>query len=135
MKKNLILGLMSLVVFLFTSCKTEVTKRADFKEVMQVHDEAMARMGEIHDMKKQVESWAETASDSTFITVSYDIIKKLEMADEGMMSWMAEFKIPDGGPENEMKSYFAAEQIKVDKVSEDIDRAINNALKFLEDHK
>jgi hypothetical protein len=135
MKKKLLIALMSLVVFLFTSCKTEVTKRADFKEVMKVHDEAMARMGEIHELKKQVRSWADTASNSIVISETNEIVRKLDMADEGMMSWMAEFKIPDGGPEDELKSYFAEEQKKVDKVSADIEQAINNALKFLEDHK
>lgn len=135
MKKKLIFGLMSIVFLLLSSCKTEVTKRSDFKEVMKVHDEAMARMGEIHELKKQVKSLATVTSDSVIISESHDIIEKLDMADEEMMSWMAEFKIPEDGPDDQLTSYFAAHQVKVDKVSKDIDLAIRNAAGFIKKHK
>jgi hypothetical protein len=133
--KNILCCLSCTVMISFISCKTEVTERTDYKKVMEVHDIAMARMGEIHDMKKQIRAWKENAQDSILIKESLDLISKLEMADEGMMSWMAEFKIPGSGPEDELKNFFASEQVKVDRVSVDINAAINSASEFLEKHK
>ena len=131
MLRNFLLAVFSLGLFLMISCNTEVKKRADYKSVMEVHDIAMAKMGEIHDLKKQLREWNESSQDSLLLDTSNSLISDLDNADEGMMSWMAEFRIPKDASEDQLSTYFASEQTKVDQVSEDIDQAISGAKEFL----
>ena len=131
MKSKWSLAVFCIMVLLIGSCKTEVTQREDYKKVMEVHDVAMARMGEMHELKKELRSWIETSIDSVQINEARSIIKLLDDADEGMMSWMSEFRAPETGSDDLLKSYFESEQVKVDKVSLDINESISRAEKFL----
>ena len=135
MRNNLCLVLIGLVLLLVSSCKTEVTDREDFKNVMKVHDEAMARMGEIHEIKKQVQSWSQSSTDSSMLIEARNIISLLDSADEGMMSWMADFRTPESGSETDLMAYFESEQIKVNKVGKDINESILRAQEFINKNK
>ena len=119
----------------FHSCKTEVTKRKDYLEVMKVHDEAMARMGEIYELKRSLSETLESSQDSLHINKVNAIIEKLEYADEGMMDWMASFRIPENEDEESLKLYFLSEQKAVNTVSKNINSAIEQANDFLNQKK
>ena len=67
----------------------EVAKIEALKEeVIAVHDEAMARMGEIMQLKKQLQTKAEADTTAGI----RQTIQNLEAADAAMMDWMRNFK-------------------------------------------
>ena len=131
------LKIMTLAILTITisSCKTETTDRKDYKEVMRVHDEAMARMGEIYELKRQIQELKEELTDTIMVELSEKLISSLDEADEGMMNWMAKFRIPEDKGDVQIKSYFIEEQKKVDIVNKDIAESIAEAKKFVEKHK
>ncbi len=94
MKKNfvllIVLGLA--LVAACTSQKSEEEQKIESlkKEVIAVHDEAMARMGEIMRLKKELQTKAEA---DTTVEIQ-QTIQNLEAADEAMMNWMRGFKFP-----------------------------------------
>ena len=51
------------------------------------------------------------------------------------MDWMAKFRIPSDGSEQELISFFASEQNKVDIVDKNIDDAILKAKEFVDNLK
>lgn len=116
------------------SCKTEVTQRSDYKEVMRVHDEAMARMGEMIELKNQIKDLESTQLEPVDSEIADKLVAELEAADEGMMVWMSEFRIPEDGNSEDLKSFFINEQKKVNIVNTDISTAIINATTFLKNH-
>ena len=128
---------MILAFFILTvySCHTATTDRKDYKEVMRVHDEAMARMGEIYELKGQIEELRLEIQDTNKIVLSQTLVASLEKADEGMMDWMAKFRIPENAEDTQLKAYFAEEQKKVDIVNRDINNAIADAKQFVKDYK
>jgi len=101
------------------------------QSVMDIHDAVMPEMATIHALKRQLKSIElESADDSTLV---YQQIKQLDDADEGMMAWMAAFKVPD---EKEIKeSYLKNEKLKIQKVSDDMISAISAAEELIENLK
>jgi hypothetical protein len=130
----IIFCLLSIFTLSNYSCKTEVTQRDDYKEVMKVHDEAMAKMGEMIELKNQIKSLKSTLLDTTGYGEADQLIRALESADEGMMVWMSEFRIPENAESAELDLYFKSEQKKVDIVSTDINTAIKKATEYLDNH-
>ena len=117
------------------SCTMKVTERNDYQQVMKVHDDAMARMGEIYEVKRTIEDLSNSIEDSIQLVEAKEIITSLEMADEGMMQWMAAFRIPDDVSNASLESYFFEEQKKVNIVSNSINEAIDKANKFVKEIK
>jgi hypothetical protein len=104
-------------------------------EVMEIHDEVMPKMSDTHrlrkglkkELKKEIEEVSEVRGQIL------DNIKALEVADDGMMDWMKNYKklrkLEEGV--NPM-DYYKQEKINIQKVSDDMYSAINNAEKFLQ---
>jgi hypothetical protein len=106
---------------------------AAYKSVMAVHDEVMPEMGTIHRLRKQLkEKVAAGITDETLMANTTKMISTLDAADEGMMSWMAEFKMPTSGSFEEQLVYLASEQSKIDQVSKDMRGAIEEAKRMLQ---
>lgn len=97
-----------------------------FKEVMRIHDEAMARMGELHRVKKGLEKLKVEIVGQEEIEKEITLaIEKIDAADEGMFEWMAAFKDPRSlSDKSQVTRSLEAELDKVRKVAEAIDRSI-----------
>jgi len=115
------------VILLFSACKEKSNLEA---EVIAIHDEVMPKMGDMYKARKALrEILIEIESDS----VKNDVIKMisdLENADEGMMTWMHEWKVPDSDPEK--TTYLLEEKEKITKVKVDMLSSLENANKFIE---
>ena len=86
-----------------------------FKEVMEVHDVAMARMGELHNIKKELKKEMSSADSTSRLFDSLTtLVNKLEFAAEGKFDWMGKFKDPRGTlPSKDAKAYLEDQLIKV----------------------
>ncbi|MFT4664026.1 MAG: hypothetical protein ACI8YQ_000819 [Polaribacter sp.] len=143
-KFNNTVTLLIAVLFLFmSSCtnnsssaesKTKADSKIDlaYKAVMAVHDEVMPEMGTIHRLRKQIggkiHAGVPKEEDKEAMV---KMMKTLDVADEGMMSWMAEFKMPKKESEEKQLEYLKSEQAKIDKVSKEMFGAIEEAEKLL----
>lgn len=146
----LILGSAVALMVVVSSCKPkdEQQERIDKvkEEVIEIHDDAMAKMGQIMKLKQELSRLkSEVENDSVLLVNLSDLTK----AHDGMMKWMRSFsaKFPEGtlmgsgeSPERkvgtlEKESLVQAleeelESVKI--VAEDIDKAILNAERTLE---
>jgi len=104
--------------------------QALLKEVDEIHNEAMGKMGELRklrdDLKKQVESAADLVDDQKQLMESK--IATLDSAYEGMMDWMHKFHPEvDTLAEDAYQEYLKSELEKAKKVKQDILDAIARA--------
>lgn len=118
---------------LLWSCKPDIKSDVNqslYDEVMVIHDDVMPKMSDIHKLKKQIRK---TYKDDTVegYKESLVILSQLEKADEGMMTWMANFKIPEGLDAEQQKAYLLKEKLAIKKVSDDMYAAIDTAKTFL----
>ena len=104
--------------------------KALYDEVMKVHNEVMPKMDDIYKLKGQLkkkisETPGMPAEKKTAIESA---IVKLDSASEGMMIWMRKFTPPsDSTSEEKEKEYLEDQKVKVQKVKEDMLKAIDNA--------
>lgn len=106
-----------LLVLGVLSCKNHSANTASPKDelydsVMAIHDKVMPEMSKIHDLKRSLKS----SQDPKVNIVVLKNIKALEEADEAMMQWMAEFKVPE--EEGARKTYLINEKTKIQNVSD-----------------
>lgn len=101
------------------------------REVMKIHDEAMAKMDEIQqlklNLKKQLEEAPEMAAEKK--AEAEKTILKLDSAYDGMMVWMRQYKpLPDSvAGEEKAREYLETEMEKIKKVRQDMIDAIDHA--------
>ena len=122
---------------LLSACGSSFDQQAAFDEVMDVHDAAMPKIGEVMNLKKQVLAKAESATDEAIKAELNTLAEELGTAQEGMMVWMRSwsgaFEPHKNGETtiDEQKAFFAAEMEKVTKVKDDIFNSIEKAKKEL----
>ena len=119
---------------LLTSCKPDIKSDANqalYDEVMLVHDEVMPKMSDIHKLRKQIRKAYPDKSVAGY-EASLVVLTKLEEADEGMMEWMANFKVPEETDATEQKAYLMQEKVAIQKVSDDMYAAMAAAKKLLQ---
>lgn len=108
-----------------------------YKAVMEGHDVAMARMGELVRYKKQLQQQADSLKslkdfDTTLVTTLETAAKDLDDAEELMNKWMQEFEPDDAGTtEQQMVAFYSKEKEKVDTVKVRIFRGLDNAKELL----
>lgn len=116
---------------------SEVEKNPEdslFQEVMDGHDEAMAKMNKIRgyrkefagklDSLKKIRSEAKEKLSKAYEEASLE----LKEAEEEMNTWMQEFSIDSAADDMERRlKYLKSEKIKVNKVKEDIFSALEKA--------
>ncbi|MDA8692878.1 hypothetical protein N9L92_02365 [Saprospiraceae bacterium] len=126
---------LSIIILLLTviSCRPkhdnpEVKKLYD--EVIEIHDEVMPKISDISKLRRKVRK----KEDQNSTTLA--LIKQLEDADDGMMSWMSDFQTyksySDSTKESKMK-YLKMEKMKIQNVSDEMYSAINSAKEFLDE--
>ena len=103
-----------------------------YNEVMKVHDEVMPKMNDIHKLKMSIREKIEKnpnlpKTERLKLDAMY---AKLDSANEGMMVWMREFRpLPDSVGEEKAKAYLENEMTRVNKVRENMLKAIESAQK------
>tara|TARA_R110000737_G_scaffold309779_1_gene318215 strand:- start:691 stop:1074 length:384 start_codon:yes stop_codon:yes gene_type:complete len=118
------------LVGLFTSCRDKSTLE---KEVMNVHDEVMPKLGELNKDKKKLQTILANSTDESVKTTLQEAITSLEKADEGMMDWMAEYKLPSDISSQEV--YLKNEMMRITKVKTDMLQSMSNAKLLQEKYK
>ena len=100
---------------------------------MDVHDAVMPKIGEVMQLKKQIENKAMAETDEAVKSELIAIAEDLGHAQEGMMVWMrawgGAFEPHKKGETtvDEQKAFFAAEMERVTKVKDDILNSIKAA--------
>ena len=124
-------------LLLFSSCKsehsTEVQKLYD--EVMVIHDEVMPEMGTIHKLKKQLKGLLKNPSATLDQADVKKNIEALDQADEAMMDWMHQFKVPKEASDKIKLEYLAIQKEKMAKVNTDMKTIIKNAQDAVNSYK
>ncbi len=120
-----------------TQKKQEQEQHQLFYEVMAVHDEAMAKMGELSRVHRQLQEKLATI-DSTNVAERETIakaIESLEYADGGMMEWMANVQqleqLRETKKHEEIMGYLQVEKQKVDQLQQAILASIEKGKKLL----
>lgn len=124
-----VLSLMLLICL--TSCKKDFASpeiKESYLSVMKVHDEVMPEVSTIQKLLKKLRK---TGIDSEQVK---DLKMNLVNADDGMMDWMAAFKLDHQLSITAQLSYLRQEQNSIDKVSEDMKSSIQAAQEFLKNH-
>ena len=112
------------IIFVLISCKEKVKEVVQedpqYLEVMEIHDAVMPEMANIHRIKRELKALQKDHTDaSQYIKEN---IKSLDNADEAMMGWMAEFKMPEN--EAERAVYLEKEKQRIQAVSDEMFAAI-----------
>lgn len=139
------LKLISKVIFLsflasFVGCEPNIkNQNQELKqEVIDIHDEVMPLMGDLKSLKKKIDEKKDMISQSD--PENIDKINELETlsinldsAFNGMFVWMRQFQSSyDDMSEVEVETYLLGQKVKVEKVNEDIKKAMTAAKKELE---
>jgi len=128
LNKATILSLLFGLLF-FSSCKSgyspEVQKLYD--EVMVIHDEVMPEMGTIHKLKKQLKAVLKDGAGNFDAKLVNDQIEALDYADDAMMDWMHQFKVPKETTDQEKIDYLKDQKNKMTKVNIDMKAIITSA--------
>lgn len=131
MKKCLILFL--LFVGTLTALAQEIS---EMQEVMQKHDEVMAKMPGLVKLVNSLQTAAQNSDDKA----KYELaIEDLKDANKSMMNWMVGFGKRFDADEmmkgkeltNEKKEWLQEEKIKVLALEEEIDNALSKAEKLI----
>jgi len=116
-------------LLLFSACKSgfspEVQKLYD--EVMVIHDEVMPEMGTIHSLKKKLKKALKQSDGNVDVKMINDQIQALDIADDAMMDWMHQFKVPKEASSEEQLAYLKDQKQKMTKVNVDMKSIIKNA--------
>lgn len=98
-------------------------------EVMAIHDEAMAKMTHMHELKLKLQDLQEKQGTSNEITTA---IEDLQNAHKGMMQWMRAYKAPKTPQElATAEPYLLQEKERIQKVSEAINSSIAKSEELL----
>lgn len=114
------------LVMIAVACKQEVSNpelKQMYDEVMEIHDEVMPKMRDIHRAKRSLRNSVEGEN----VPEVDSLIHLLETADESMMDWMAQFKKPPNDDIEAAKSYYRDQMQKMIQVKEDMLNALSAA--------
>ena len=104
--------------------------QALYDEVMKVHDEVMPKMNDIYklkgELKKKISDTPDMPAEKKSAIES--ALVKLDSASESMMVWMRKFNpLPDSVGEAKATQYLEDQKVKVQKVKDDMLKAIEDA--------
>lgn len=134
--KNLVptalsLAMGAVLLFLTVGCQARAEKENLLlaEEVMAIHDEAMAKMTLIHELKLQLEERAQVNSNEQ-IELG---ITALQQAHQGMMAWMRAYRPPgkEEQDKEQTRQYLLEEKEKIVRVQVAIETAIDRAQHLL----
>lgn len=127
--KTFLAVLFSALLFTGSAAFAQNDNMALAKEVMDIHDEAMAKMTHMHELRLKLQEVEEKSGKSPETTAA---IKSLKSAHVGMMEWMRSYKAPKTEAEFETaRDYLLSEKVKIEEVSKAINLSIENGEKLL----
>ena len=129
------LGATFLLLILFSCNRHEKI----YDEVMEIHDEAMAKMDRIMVLKSKLNDHIKMMAEDTLSNHTSELnqlntlVQNLEEADEGMMNWMREFHNDyENVAKSEIMKYLRKQKEKITLVGQKMNEAIADAEKYLE---
>ncbi len=114
----------TIALLTLASCKHSHPGMEDnplYTEVMAVHDSIMPKMSDIHDLKKELKVYTESEARDQVMAAMGD----LDKADEAMMEWMADFKMPED--KTQLETYLNDQKTKINQVAAQMYSAIQQA--------
>lgn len=134
MKKNIILLILPLLVIMGCSegGSPEALQQEELEAtVMAKHDSAMAQMGDIFKLRRNLQALRDTLSahdaDSATLRALELQIAALEKADEVMMVWMRNYEAPDSLQHGQAMTYLQQELRKIERVQVIMDSTVSAA--------
>lgn len=126
------LMLLALPCALLTACHTgpsEQEQKAELEsKVMQVHDEAMAKMSQTYHLRRDLRALRDTLeaqqADSATLQLLQRHLSLLNKADDAMMDWMHHYHAPDSLAHQQAMDYLQQEQEKINTVNAKMDSTI-----------
>jgi PBP1b-binding outer membrane lipoprotein LpoB len=149
MKYLISLLLLALLFVACTSPKEEAVEETTvlsaalntyYLEVMEQHDTAMLLMKDIAIVRHQLREYMKSveATDTISKTILIDLLKDLQKADDGMMTWMRYFKSTSldeawykKEKETTLRTYLAVEEKKIQQVHVDMINSIKAGKLYL----
>lgn len=121
-----------LVVFLFIFGCTQKPTEAFLidKEIMKLHDEAMANAANLLNLKNDINLKSDSALDITLKDSLQGIAFKLKKADKMMLDWMHQYNSPNLKSDTAL-NYLIKQLVKIKAVHETTFESINEAKTIL----
>ena len=130
---NRIFSLLILSVFIFSACGDKPDQVTSIKkEVMDVHDELMPKMGELRNVRKTLITKAQ-AADSSMASELETLAQDLEAANESMMDWMNQYEPQFEGTEKDQVKYYSDQRTSIQTVKERMLNALEKGQKALDE--
>lgn len=136
MKKTI--ALLTLIVFTLTYCGQKKTEedpnKVLYNEVMDIHDEVMPSMDELHRLKKDLEEKIKNSPDLVEDKKQEmeQTVLLLDSAGKSMMSWMREFS-PEEYEKEAQRDYLEKELKRVQTVKDVMLKALDEGRKANQD--
>ena len=114
-----------LPMLLILSCDQQEKAEIDAlrKEVMDVHDEVMPRMGEMIKIRKALMEKAQESVDSTTLL---NLSNNIDIAHEEMMQWMRNYEPGFTGSNDEVRKYLLEQKTAIQQVREKMIGSLNS---------
>ena len=103
-------------------------------EVLFVHDEVMPKMGELRKASKDLRLWADSLMelDSARANMLNSLAEDIAEANESMMAWMRAYEPDFDGTEEEIRAYFEAQKVSIQKVRDDMEGSLARGLEAVQ---
>jgi hypothetical protein len=109
------------------------------QEIMAVHDAVMPEMSTLNRLSRTLKPLVQQDLSEDEKEVLFDVLKRLEQADEGMMTWMGEFRnnldpLRDTMSHEAVMNYLQAEELKIAEVDQQIRSSMQAARELVEQY-
>lgn len=125
----------------FEEFKLSDAMQALYKTVGEKHDVAMLLMKDIELLRSKLRIQLKTTDDEAKKERILNLLTALKKADNGMMTWMHEFKNTDlnedeykAMTETEIETYLKSEEVKIEQVHQDMLQSIKNGKAYFTDN-
>lgn len=118
--KHFLFTLFTLLLFTVIACQNDNRERMH-NEVMVIHDEAMAKLGQIKSAHKKLKTRIDqdTLMTDSLRNIILSKMSLLKSADNAMMDWMANYKKPkEDVTKEEAIKYLVDQKDKISEVAE-----------------
>ncbi len=121
--------------------KAEASEESLRSSLMQVHDEVMPLMGQLIGLTAQLREILrqDTLLDTGIRLQMESAVKEMEMAEEGMMDWMAAFRQPESmrptTQHEAIMKYLEAEKKKIEGVNSQIKTGIEKGEQLIKNYR
>ena len=116
-----------IVLFWFSSCQEKESNNNQLtEEVMAIHDKVMPELNVLLKLKMDLKKMETEGTRELII----DQIIEIDKADDAMMTWMADYKLPK--EDSLVKPFLLKEKIRIQAVSDQMYLAINNSRHLLD---